>query len=131
MTGPGGMLRALNLFRALGSGIGLNQLVVFLQVAEQEGLSVQDIARNCGLTQSAASRNLRAIGRADADWSLPPALGLVEAFLCATDERRHVIYLTAAGLDLKVRFAASLHEADPVTAADRARRKALRNAYAH
>ncbi len=46
------------------------------------------------LTQSTASRSLRALGPADSEWSLPPAMGLVRAYLHPNDARSHVIQLT-------------------------------------
>ena len=96
-----GLLQALHAFKALDSRISVNELIAFLYAAENEGLTVQDMAHVAGLTQSTASRSLRALGPQGSEWSQPPALGLLEAFLNPDDGRSHVIHLSPAGRELR------------------------------
>lgn len=87
--------------KALDARISVNEIVAFLYVCENEGLSVQELAYVAGLTQSTASRSLRSLGRAGSDWAQPPALGLVDAFLNPTDGRSHVVHLSDQGRVLR------------------------------
>jgi len=91
------LLKAMQAFKALDPRISVNEVIAFLYAAENEGLSVQDVADLAGMTQSTASRSLRALGPDASPWSQPPAVGLVEAFLNPHDGRSHVIHLTPAG----------------------------------
>jgi DNA-binding MarR family transcriptional regulator len=108
------VLAALHLFKALDPRVSVNEVMAFLYVCESEGLTVQDLAVVGRLTQSTASRSLRALGPADSEWSLQPALGLVRAYLHPNDGRSHVIQLTELGLDLRDRIDALIHRAEPI-----------------
>lgn len=98
------LLEALTAFRALSPRVSVNEIVAFLYVCENEGLSVQELAFVSGMSQSAASRNLRALGRAGSAWAMPPALGLVEAYLRDSDSRSHVLRLTPEGERMRDRI---------------------------
>ena len=97
MRSRNSVLKAMQAFKALDPRISVNEVIAFLYAAENEGLSVQDVADLAGMTQSTASRSLRALGPAASPWSQAPAVGLVEAFLNPHDGRSHVIHLTPAG----------------------------------
>ncbi|MET0274152.1 MAG: hypothetical protein ABW360_14290 [Phenylobacterium sp.] len=56
------------------------------------------------LTQSTASRSLRALGPPENAWTQPPALGLVQPFLNPSDVRSHVIHLSARGREVRDRL---------------------------
>ena len=105
------LLEALIAFKALDPRIGVNEIVAFLYTCENEGLSVQELAQVARLTQSTASRSLRSLGPPGSDWALPPALGLVEAFINPADARSHVIHLSAAGRELRDRLDAIIRAA--------------------
>jgi DNA-binding MarR family transcriptional regulator len=105
------LLEALVAFKALDPRIGVNELVAFLYTCENEGLSVQQLAHVAKLTQSTASRSLRSLGPAGSDWSQPPALGLVEAFINPADARSHVIHLSARGREMRDRLDAIIRAA--------------------
>ena len=75
------LLEAILSLKALDARISVNEIVAFLYVCENEGLSVQELAYVAGLTQSTASRSLRSLGRPGSDWAQAPALGLVDACL--------------------------------------------------
>ena len=108
------LLEAILALKALDARISVNEIVAFLYVCENEGLSVQEFAYVAGLTQSTASRSLRSLGRPESGWAQPPALGLVEAFLNPTDGRSHVVHLTDLGRDLRDRLDALIHRAVPI-----------------
>jgi DNA-binding MarR family transcriptional regulator len=108
------LLEALHAFRALTPEINVNQILAFLYTCENEGLSVQELAFVAGLSQSAASRNLRALGRPESGWSIDPALGLVEPFQRASDGRSHVLHLTPAGEALRERLDEIIRRAVPI-----------------
>src|SRR5262249_18572735 len=98
------LLQAMHAFKALDIRLSLNEAIAFLYVAENEGLSAQEVADLAGMTQSTASRSLRALGPAGSPWSQPPAVGLVEAFLNPNDGRSHVVHLTARGREVRERL---------------------------
>jgi DNA-binding MarR family transcriptional regulator len=111
MRSRNAVLQALCLFKALDPRVSVNEVIAFLYAAENEGLTVQDMADVAGMTQSTASRSLRALGPAESPWSQPPALGLLEAYLNPHDGRSHVIQLTAAGRDMRERLDAIIRDA--------------------
>lgn len=116
MRARNGVLQAIALFKAMDARVSVNEVICFLFAAENEGLTVQDMADLAGMTQSTASRSLRALGPPESPWSQPPALGLLEAYLNPTDARSHVIHLTAAGRALRDRLDAIIRDARPIVA---------------
>ena len=108
------VLAAMHLFKTLDPRVSVNEIMAFLYVCENEGLTVQDLAVVGHLTQSTASRSLRALGPADSEWSLEPALGLVRAYLHPSDARSHVIQLTELGLDMRERLDGLIRQAEPI-----------------
>ena len=111
MRSRNAVLQALSLFKGLDPRVSVNEVIAFLYAAENEGLTVQDVADLAGMTQSTASRSLRALGPTDSPWSQAPALGLLEAYLNPTDGRSHVIHLTATGRALRERLDTIIGEA--------------------
>lgn len=114
MRARNAVLQAIHLFKGLDARVSVNEVIAFLYVCENEGLTVQDLADLAGLTQSTASRSLRALGPEGSEWSQAPALGLVEAFLNPSDARSHVIHLTDRGHDLRRRLDAVIRQATPI-----------------
>jgi DNA-binding MarR family transcriptional regulator len=108
------LLASLHLFKTLDPRVSVNEIMAFLHVCENEGLTVQELADAGRLTQSTASRSLRALGPADSEWSLQPALGLVRAYLHPNDGRSHVVQLTERGLDLRERLDGLIRGAEPI-----------------
>ena len=94
------VLQALHALKTLDARISVNEVIAFLYAAENEGLTVQEMADVSGLTQSTASRSLRALGPPESDWSQAPALGLVEPYLNPRDGRSHVIQLSERGREV-------------------------------
>ena len=110
MRARNGLLQALHLFKALDPRVSVNEVIAFLYAAENEGLTVQEMATVAKLTQSTASRSLRALGPPDSEWSQQPALGLLEAYLNPDDARSHVIQLSARGRELRDRLDAIIRQ---------------------
>lgn len=108
------LLQALLVFKALDARVSVNEIVAFLYTCENEGLTVQELADVAGLTQSTASRSVRALGPAGSEWAQPPALGLVEAYLNPNDGRSHVIQLSEQGRDVRDRLDAIIRDAVPI-----------------
>ncbi len=104
MRSRNALLQGMHAFKAMDPRVSVNEVIAFLYAAENEGLSVQDVADLAGFTQSTASRSLRALGPAASPWSQPPALGLIEAYLNPHDGRSHVIHLTPAGREFRDRL---------------------------
>jgi len=116
MRARNAVLQALHLLKGLDARISVNEVIAFLYAAENEGLTVQDMAYVAGLTQSTASRSLRALGPADSPWSQAPALGLVEAFLNPADGRSHVIRLSDRGREVRERLDAIIRQSVTIAA---------------
>jgi DNA-binding MarR family transcriptional regulator len=108
------LLEAVLALKALDERVSVNEIVTFLYTCENEGLSVQELAYVAGLTQSTASRSLRALGRPGSVWARPPALGLVDAFLNPTDGRSHVVHLTDRGRAMRERLDTLIRRAIPI-----------------
>ena len=71
---------------------------------------LRPLANVARLTQSTASRSLRALGPKGSEWALAPALGLLEAYLNPDDGRSHVIQLSAQGRELRDRLDAIIRQ---------------------
>lgn len=108
------LLEAILVLKALDPRISVNEMLAFLYVCENEGLSVQELAYVAQLTQSTASRSLRSLGRPGVEWSQPPALGLVDAFLNPKDGRSHVVHLTEEGRAIRDRLDEIIRRATPI-----------------
>jgi DNA-binding MarR family transcriptional regulator len=108
------LLQALHLLKAVEPRISVNEVIAFLYAAENEGLTVQETAAVSGLTQSTASRSLRALGPKESGWSMAPALGLLEAYLSPTDARSHVIHLSPRGRELRDRLDAIIRQGETI-----------------
>lgn len=106
------VLAAIETFRALDMGINMSNILVFLYVAENEGISVTELATISGLMKPTASRSIRALTPKGSRWALSPYLGLVE--LCAQGPARNskTIRLTRQGRELCARIDRLI--ADPV-----------------
>jgi len=114
MRSRNAFLQALHLMKRLDPRISVNEVIAFLYAAENEGLTVQELAYVAGFTQSTASRSLRALGPADSPWSQGLALGLVEPFLNPKDGRSHVVQLSAQGRELRERLDAIIRQATTI-----------------
>ena len=97
--------------RAQGDGMTFNAMLVFMYVAENEGINVTDLARMCRMTEATASRSARALATPQSLSALPPSLGLLELRQDPYDGRGRMVYLTAAGKTLAGEIDASIRNA--------------------
>lgn len=98
------LLECLEVLKAVQPGLTLHHLMSLLYVAEDEGLMVRDVAERGQLSQSTASRSLRALGPPGVEWTLAPGLGLVEPYLGTRDARSLELFLSPAGRKLRTRL---------------------------
>jgi DNA-binding MarR family transcriptional regulator len=103
-----GVLATLAAFQRLYPAITVNEVVAFLCLSENEGVSLRDLARLTGLSEPTTSRSIRTFGPAAGAWGRGPRLGLVEAFRHPDDHRTRVLRLTAAGAGFRARLALSV-----------------------
>lgn len=108
------VLETLEAFRDLDAGILLNSVIAFLYVAENEGISVRELAHKCRLNEATMSRAVRALAPAGEPAALPPTLGLVTLAVSPRDARARLISLTDKGRDLCASIDAAIGRAKPV-----------------
>lgn len=87
--------------RSQGEGMTFNAMLVFMYVAENQGVNVSDLARMCRMTEATASRSARALATAESPAALPPSLGLLELRLDPNDGRGRLVFLTPLGAGLR------------------------------
>jgi DNA-binding MarR family transcriptional regulator len=73
----------------------MQQALTLLAVAEQPGLTMQELSDTVGMSQSSCSRNVAALSK----WHRlgSPGLDCLEAIEDPRERRRKVMYLTAKG----------------------------------
>jgi DNA-binding MarR family transcriptional regulator len=85
----------IKLFRALSGDMQMQQADVLLQVVLRPGLTMNDLSKATGLSQSAVSRNVLALSKY---YKLgQPGMNLVEAVVDPREPRRRVVFLTTEG----------------------------------
>ncbi|MCS6625428.1 hypothetical protein N0B44_21175 [Roseibacterium beibuensis] len=94
------LLAAIEVFRDIDPGMTLNNLVVFLYAAENQGLNVSELAAVTNLYKATASRCARALVAPGAPGALPPYLGLIEVRRGGPAKNSKTLTLTRAGLEL-------------------------------
>lgn len=102
--------------RAQGEGMTFNAMLVWMYVAENEGINVSDLARVCRITEATASRSARSLAAPGSQGALPPSLGLLELRPDPYDGRGRLLFLTATGRKLREVIDASIR--DGVTIGD-------------
>ena len=95
------VLECLERCRRLTRPMSLSHVVVFLYIAENQGLNVTELADVCRTTTATASRTARAMLDEGAMDALPPYFGLVEAHPNPQDSKGRVLFLTKAGRRLR------------------------------
>lgn len=87
--------RVISMFRNLSPDMPIQQADVLLQVALYPGLTMADITKRTGLSQSSVSRNVAAMSKFHRLGK--PGLDLVEAVIDPREPRRRLIFLTVHG----------------------------------
>ena len=110
------LIRVLEEFRTLDPDLPIQYALSFLTLAQNEGLSMGELAQRLAIAQSSASRNIAALS----DWHSfgKPGLGLVEAREDPRERRRKLVSLTGKGRAFLHRLTALMvgHRiADPTT----------------
>ena len=106
------LLEALELFRDIYPGVTIGNMISFLYVCENEGLTILDLAQLTGFYLATASRTIRTFLEPGAEGALPPELGLIEI---APSPRGKAIHLTESGRRLRDELQAIIGEANPIT----------------
>ena len=97
--------------RAQGEGMTFNAMLVFMYVAENEGINVSDLARVCRMTEATASRSARAQAAPGVPGGLPPHLGLLELRPDPYDGRGRLLFLSDRGRELRDQIDTVIREA--------------------
>lgn len=87
--------RIINMLRILSPEMPMQQADVLLQVVLRPGVTMADISKNTGLSQSSVSRNVQAMSKFHRLGK--PGLDLVEAVIDPREPRRRLIFLTTRG----------------------------------
>lgn len=104
------VLAALEIFRALDVGITTNNIVTFLYLCENEGISVTELAGLAGLNPATASRSIRSLAAPGARWSLSPHLGLIEVLGYGASRNSKTLRLTPLGVEIRDRVNALIEQ---------------------
>ena len=105
------LLEGLELFRDLYPAITLGNMIAFLYVCENEGLTILDLAQVSGFYLATASRTIRAFSEPGAEGAMPPSLGLVA--LTQTDHGKS-IRLTDAGRRFRDQLEQVIYASAPI-----------------
>nr|WP_052232181.1 MarR family winged helix-turn-helix transcriptional regulator [Methylobacterium sp. ZNC0032] len=92
------LIKVLQVLRDKEAEFPIQTAQTLLCVALQPGMTMQDIAKATGLSQSSASRNIQSLGK----WHRlgKPGMDLVEAVEDPHDTRRKIVFLTKDGREL-------------------------------
>jgi hypothetical protein len=94
------VLSALEQFRAVHPGANLTQILAWLYIAENEGLTVTELSHALGTTVATASRTVRGLYPQGHPEALAPALGVVEPRLDPAIPNARLLYLAPEGVRL-------------------------------
>lgn len=94
------ILAAVETFMSIDPGITLNSVLVFLYVAENQGLTISELAAVSGLQKPTASRCVRSLAERGSPDALPPYLGLIGVRRGGLARNSKTLSLSPAGMDL-------------------------------
>jgi DNA-binding MarR family transcriptional regulator len=98
------ILEAIEQCRKLEPSVNLSQLIAFLYICENEGLSTAELAVVMRTSRATASRVARSLTAADYHLTLPPSVGWVAPSKDAAAAQYKGLHLTKAGLELRRRL---------------------------
>ncbi len=101
---PVRMIHAISLARDRAPGLTLTQFLVFMTVAGEEGIRLNDLGARIGESQAVISRNVRALTPPGGPGTLQPAHGLLTLMRDRRDGRGRRAALSPAGRDLLVQI---------------------------
>jgi DNA-binding MarR family transcriptional regulator len=108
------ILQALLLCRQLHPNFGLNDLISFLYLCENDLITIAELAELCPFTTATTSRSIRSLAEPEAPGALPPRLGLVRLVPNPEDLRGRLLTLTPAGQELRERLDGVIARACPI-----------------
>lgn len=101
---PVRMIKAISLAQDRAPGLTLTQFLVFMAVAREEGIRLNDLGARIGESQAVISRNVRALTPAGEPGALQPAHGLLTLMRDRHDGRGRRAALSPAGRNLLVQI---------------------------
>jgi DNA-binding MarR family transcriptional regulator len=108
LSAPARIIRSIELALDCAPGLTLTQFLVFLVVADAEGIRINDLGARIGVSQAVTSRNVRALIPAGEPGALHPAHGLLTLMRDRHDGRGRRAALSPTGRDLLVRIECAL-----------------------
>lgn len=102
------MIKAISLAQDRAPGLTLTQFLVFMTVAGEEGIRLNDLGARIGESQAVISRNVRALTPAGEPGTLKPAHGLLTLMRDRHDGRGRRAALSPAGRNLLVQIERAL-----------------------
>ncbi|WP_187971145.1 MarR family winged helix-turn-helix transcriptional regulator [Aquibium microcysteis] len=116
-NGPalGRLVSALEEFRQIAPKMEVNQMVIFLLIAQKRGIKMTELGSLTGLSRSSVSRNVLALSKeayTDSRRSNPDGLDLVTTLTDPFDSRSKIVALTAKGTEIARRVVAKLTPPD-------------------
>lgn len=106
------LIKVLTILREeVDNEIPIQMAHTFLCVALRPGISMQDLCRDTGLSQSSASRNVQTLGK----WHRigKPGYDVVEAVDDPADTRRKIMFLTPKGRSVIGKVLGAAFNRDP------------------
>jgi DNA-binding MarR family transcriptional regulator len=98
------ILAGVEQFRLIDPRVTVTNIVTFLYVCENEGLSITELAGVAGLSTATASRAVRALAPPGAQWTLAPHLDLVNILAHGPQRNSKTLVLTARGRELRAKL---------------------------
>jgi DNA-binding MarR family transcriptional regulator len=98
------LIKAICLAQDRAPGLTLTQFLVFMTVADEEGIRLNDLGIRIGESQAVISRNVRALTSAVEPGSLQPAHGLLTLMRDREDGRGRRAALSPLGRNLIVQI---------------------------
>ncbi|MBD8687068.1 MULTISPECIES: MarR family winged helix-turn-helix transcriptional regulator [unclassified Rhizobium] len=87
--------RVINMLRTLSPDMPMQQADILFQVVLHPGLTMAELSKRTGLSQSSVSRNIQALSKFHRLGK--PGLDLVDVVIDPRESRRRLIFLTASG----------------------------------
>lgn len=102
-------------FRKIAPKMEVNQMVIFLIIAQKKGIKMTELGTLTGLSRSSVSRNVLALSKeayTDSRRTSPVGLDLVTTVADPFDSRSKIVALTAKGTEIARRVVARLSPPD-------------------
>jgi DNA-binding MarR family transcriptional regulator len=108
------VLHAIDLFRRQAPGLTLTHLVVFLYAAENQGITLSELAQLIGMNLPTTSRAARALMRSGLPNALPPNLDLLEVRTNPDNTSGRIVILSPKGQQMVEKLDRAIQAAIPI-----------------